>query len=370
MRIGINCRSFLRKQYTGIGRYAFNLVQSLGDLDKDDEYFLYAKKGLFDFKRNLPRFQSKNFHPRIDWLNRGVDKTLGNIDIYHSPSPDFLPCDQPKIIVSVHDLIYKTYPQGHTQQTIDQTEEHFQEIVKKAAKIICCSENTRKDLHKYFSVNEQMTCVIHQGVDKRKFYVISDNESHKADVVLRKKGIHRPFVLFIGTIEPRKNLKNLIFAVSILKKKRSFSGQLVIAGMKGWMSEDLSDFIKDENLQDDICILGYVSDEELRILYNKADVFAFPSFYEGFGFPILEAFNCGAAVVTSNTSSCAEVALDAAVQIDPYDPIQISNGIERILDDVSFREDLKRKALKRADDFSFEKTAKQTLDIYREVFES
>ncbi len=368
MNIGINCRSFLRKQYAGIGRYAYNLVKSLSEIDQENIYSLYAKKGLFDFKRNLPRFSSSNFHRKIDWFSQGIGKILKDVDLYHSPSPDMLPSTNAKIIVSVHDLIYRTYPQGHTPETVAETEKHFQDIVQKASKIICCSENTRSDLHKFFSIQENKTCVIYQGVDKNKFCVLNSQDLHEADSLIKAKGVTGPFILFVGTIEPRKNLENLIYAFSLLKRKNKFSGKLVIVGMRGWMSEGLSDLIKKEGLLNDIQILGYLTDEELCVLHNKTEVFVFPSFYEGFGFPILEAFTCGAVVVTSNTSSCAEVAQDAAIQVNPYDFKSIADGIERSLEDEKLRNDLRQKGISRAKNFSFAQTAQKTLALYKEVF--
>src|SRR3989338_3798947 len=144
MRIAINCRSFLLRRYAGIGRYAHNLVQTLSEIDKENEYYLYLKKGLFDAKRRIPKIPSKNIFVKRDMFNRGLTKTLGAVDIYHSPSPDFLDIDNAKIVVTVHDLIYKTYAQGHTPETVETTERQMQEIIRKASKIICCSKSTRK----------------------------------------------------------------------------------------------------------------------------------------------------------------------------------------------------------------------------------
>lgn len=367
MRIAINCRSFLLKGYTGIGRYAHNLVKSLAEIDHENEYLLYAPKKLLDLKRRLPKINAKNFYSKYDCFNQGATKILKNIDIYHSPSPDFLPNVNARIIVTVHDLIYKVYPQGHTDETIEKTEEHFQQLITKADKIICCSQNTMNDLKRFFPVQENKACVIYQGVDKHVFRVLNKDEQEAADKILVERGIQFPFILFIGTIEPRKNLSNLIKAFYILKKEEAFDGKLVIAGMQGWMQENIAKVVDDYDLKKDVLFLGYLSDFELCVLYNKAQVFAFPSFYEGFGFPILEAFCCGAAVVTSKTSSCGEVAQDAALQVDPHNAMDIADHMRKIIQDKKFADELKKKALTRAQDFSFEKTAQETLEIYKEV---
>ncbi len=367
MRVAINCRSFLNKKYTGIGRYAYNLVKSLSEIDNGNQYLLYVRKKLFDPKRRTPQIPAQNFSLKIDYFNNGLDKTLGGVDVYHSPSPEKLLIEGPKIIVTIHDLIHLAYPQGHTSATIEATQRHMQEIVKKSAKIICCSQNTADDLKKYFDVSADKIRVIHQGVDKNIFYPLSGGEQGLAQDVLRARAIQEPFILFVGTLEPRKNLNNLLRAFFFLKERKKFSGKLVIVGMKGWMGESAAYFIEHLGLKNDVICLGYVTDEELRVLYNKAQVFVFPSFYEGFGFPIVEAFSCGAAVITSNGSSCAEVAGEAALTVDPYQPKEIADAMAKILEDKDLSNILKQKALKRAEFFSFRKTAEETLQVYRQV---
>ncbi|MCR4337814.1 MAG: glycosyltransferase family 4 protein [Candidatus Omnitrophica bacterium] len=368
MRIAINCRSFLKHNYAGIGRYAYNLVQSLSEIDEKHEYWLYAQKKYFDFKRQVPRIAAKNFHVKVDWLGRGIAQTLQSVDVYHSPSPDFINIEHAKIVVTVHDLVYKMYPQGHTQQTCEITEKQLQEITKKAHKIICCSQNTMKDLRQYFTVENERLSMVYQGVDKNVFYPLEEDARQQAKEFLKKKGIGDPFILFVGTIEPRKNLQNLLLAFSELKRKNQFKGKLVIVGMKGWMLEGFNQAIETLKLKDEIVFPGYVSDELLRYLYNLTEAFVFPSFYEGFGFPIIEAFSCGAPVVTSNVSSCPEIAADAASIVNPYDPEAMRNAMAQILDDQNFRLKLKARGLKRAQDFSFRKTAEQTLKVYQEAF--
>ena len=367
MRIAINCRSFLLKNYTGIGRYAYNLVKSLSELDKDNEYWLYVQKKYFDFKRHLPRVPAANFSVKVDWLGQGLSKTLKPIDLYHAPSPDFINIDDAKVVATVHDLVYKTYPEGHTPQTRETTEKQLVEIVEKSDRIICCSQSTINDLKQYFPVTDDQVCLVYQGVDKDIFYPLKGAEREQAKRGLAKRGIREPFILFVGTIEPRKNLQNLLLAVSILKNKMKFNGKLVVSGMKGWMVEGLEEVIRKFHLENDVIFPGYVSDAELRAMYNLCEVFVFPSFYEGFGFPIVEAFSCGAAVITSNVSSCPEIAADAAAIIDPYNPDKIAEAVIRVMEDKVFKNTLRTRALGRATNFSFRKTAEETLAVYREV---
>ncbi|HBR14479.1 MAG TPA: hypothetical protein DD723_02915 [Candidatus Omnitrophica bacterium] len=369
MHIAINCRSFIKKKYTGIGRYTYHLVKSLSEIDTQNEYQLYAKKGILNLNKRLPHFGVKNFIIKTDRFNRGIEKSLGKVDIYHSPSPDSLNVNNgARIVVTVHDLIFKAFPQGHTQRTLDETEKQFTNIGKIASKIICCSQNTINDLKKYFQVPEDKIALVYQGVDKNLFYRVGKDEEPTAAKMIRARGLKEPFVLSVGTIEPRKNLENLLHAFDKLRTRNQFKGKLVVIGMKGWMSDGIEGLIRKLELKNHVIFLGYLSDQELRYFYNKAEAFVFPSFYEGFGFPIVEAFACGAPVVTSNVSSCPEVARDAALIVDPYRPEDIAGAIARIVKDSSLRQTLRQKGFKRAQDFNFRKTAEETLKVYQEVY--
>jgi glycosyltransferase involved in cell wall biosynthesis len=367
MRIAINCRSILTRKRTGVGRYTWQLIEHLKKIDEDNAYSLYAPRKLFDPKRTTPWIARGNFKLKPDYFKAGSQKILGPIDLYHAPSPENLSITGCKIVVTVHDLIYKTFPQGHTASTVETSERQFREIVRRADKIICCSKSTRRDLHEHFKFDESRSCVIYEGVDRSVFYRMKKDIFYGGKWFLRSKGITEPYLLFVGTIEPRKNLVNLLEAFALLRRQGKFSGQLVVVGMKGWMSDGLKEFVSKLRVGRSVKFLGFVSDDELRLLYNKAEVFVFPSFYEGFGFPIVEAMSCGAPVVTSNTSSCAEVAGDAALTVSPRNPEEISGAIARIIGDPSLRHSLIERGLARSEDFSFLKMAQETLNVYQDV---
>lgn len=367
MHIAINCRSISKKHCTGIGRYTGNLIRSLARIDGENTYALYTSRGWGRLRR-LARELPGNFSLRMDWFNRGVDKTFPSMEVYHAPSPQMLETRCEKIVVTVHDLIYKTFPQSHTPETIALTERQFQSFLPRALKIICSSRSTLNDLRAYFPVAEARTCFIHQGVDRDIFYLLSGAQKDSARAALQKKGITAPFILFAGTIEPRKNLHGLLEAFGRLKTKRLFAGTLVAAGMIGWKNEGLEPLLERLGIKGDVIFPGFVSNEELRALYNLAEVFVFPSFYEGFGYPIVEAFSCGAAVVASRTSSCGELAGDAALLVEPSDIEGIAEAAARIIQDAGLRENLRQKALARAGEFDNLKTARETLKIYEEVY--
>jgi len=361
MRIAINCRSILLSQRTGIGRYTYHLLDNLGKIDHANEYILHAPQRLFDFKRRLPDFSRyNNFKNRIDCFHRGIGKS----DIYHLPCPDVIGPYSGKLIVTIHDLIYKAYPQSHTPQTIELTEKYMQAILGLADKIICISENTRRDLHSFWDYPLEKSCVVCNGVDHAIFYPLSQEERLHAASQLKELGIDKPYVLYVGTIEPRKNLTGLLESFALLKGKKVFQGQLVVAGMKGWMQERREELIKKLGIDRDVIFTGFISDDQLCQLYNMAELFVFPSFYEGFGFPILEAFCCGAPVITSQTSACGEIASDAAIFTDPSDPKAIASAMEQVLTDKTLKGSLRQAGLKRAQNFSFLATAKETRKVY------
>ena len=298
----------------------------------------------------IPRRDASNFSVKFDWLKRGAAKTLRSVDIYHAPSPEILPFSKKlplggeppadldaKLVVTVHDLIYKTYPQGHTRETLALSDAQFQSFIPRAARIICSSRSTQNDVRRYFPASKDKTCYVYQGVDTNIFILYAQWEIPLARKMAREKGVDGAVRSFVGTIEPRKNLKGLLEAFARLKQKKVFDGNLVVIGMAGWKGEGVTGLIEHLGIKDDVIFLGFVSDDELRVFYNLAEVFVFPSFYEGFGYPILEAFSCGAAVVTSNVSSCPELAADAALTVDPVDSEAIAQAMGRILQDPGLK---------------------------------
>ncbi len=360
----------MKKQFTGIGRYAYNLVHCLAKIDRDNEYFLYTPRPLFDFKRVDPSVRSRNFHVKRDIFGRGQAATLRDVDIYHAPCPEPMMLKGPRIIVSIHDLVYKAYPQGHTASTIEMTDREISGIVERADKIVCSSHNTLEDMKKYFTVDPEKLCVIHLGMNLDEFRPLKAEEYAPAQKIIAQKGVSGEYLLFVGTREPRKNVKGILKAFALLKERNKFGGKLVIIGMKGWMSEDFAQLAADLKIKDEVIFPGFVTNQELRFFYGLSRALIFPSFYEGFGFPIVEAFCCGTPVVTSKTSSCGELAGEAALTVDPGDIEDIAAQMERVAHDEALRVTLKEKGLERAEKFSYERTARETLELYRKVYQN
>ncbi len=353
MKIGIDIRSTLKKTNTGIGRYTLNLIKALSEIDQKNNYYLYNRKKLFDFKRRLPRLPGKNF--------RHV-KILPDMDVFHTSSYDLeKPKNSKKFIVTIHDVIIKAYPYGHSEKTIREVDEQLKRVLEEADSLIADSYNTKADIVKFYNVLDSKVHVIYPGVWNCRGGLnlpYSSPMRHCEEAEGRRSN---PYILFVGTIEPRKNIQGLIKAFNLLKKEHGIKHKLVIAGMKGWMYEDIFKEYENSEFKDDIIFKGYVNDSELAGFYKNASVFVYPSFYEGFGFPILEAFGHGAPVVTSKTSSCGEVAGDSALLINPEDYKEIGEAILKIIDNETLRQELIKKGFERAKQFTWENTAQQFL---------
>ena len=356
MRIGIDIRSTLKKK-TGIGYYTLNLIKNLSEIDTVNQYSLYSKIGLFNRDKKLPQINGGNFGHCVNRLGINPLFLLKNLDIFHTSSYDLPKPKKTKLVVVVHDVIHKAYPLGHSKKTIEDVDKKLINILPQADRIIAVSENTKNDILRFYKINSDKIDVIYSGIDDNIYKL------PKKDSSLGK------YLLFVGTIEPRKNVSGLINAYHILKTKYKIPHKLIIAGMLGWSYNDVPLLVEKLKLQNDVEFTGYITRERTNILYNNADVFIYPSFYEGFGFPILEAFKCGAAVVTSNTSSCAELAKDAALLVNPSDTEEIAESIFKIISDENLKQTLQLKGLNRAKEFSWKNTANNTLKLFERVVE-
>lgn len=364
MRICIDIRSILNKK-TGIGYYTFNLIDALAKIDDTNLYFLYSYIKLFSFGKKLPVLPGGNFRHKIAHTKPKSDKINGEFDIYHTSSFDLLPSGNIKVVSTVHDVIPKVFPQGHTSDAIDRMDQKLQQFLQQVDRIIVDSRCSRNDLMSHFDVPAQRVKVVYPGVGQELFPAQIKKELYKSLKIKYNIGFN--YILYVGTIEPRKNVKGLIQAYKVIQSQHNITQRLVIAGMKGWMYQEVFDLVKELNLSSDITFTGYVPKEDLVTLYNLADVFVYPSFYEGAGLPILEAFACGVPVVTSNCSCMPEIAGEAAVLVDPYEPKEIADGVLKALQDEGLRGRLRERGLLRAREFSWERTAREVLEVFEEV---
>ncbi len=370
MRVAINAMS-VRANYGGIGIYTKNLIEALAHIDKKNHYLLLLNvENYHDFR--IPRENFENlivwapFRKYYIWEQFCLPFILKKrkIDLIHGPRAVLPLLCRIKSVVTIHDLAFLFRPDFMPFNPIRYWDIFVKRSVLKADHVIAVSENTKRDLVRSLSVPASKITVTYEGCNGN-FKLIS--ESRTLARISQKYGLPRRFILYVGTIEPRKNLNVLLFALEMLKRKHGISAKLVMVGKKGWFYSDFFNTIYKLKLQDDITLLGYVQAEDLPYIYNLADVFVYPSKYEGFGLPLLEAMACGVPVISSNTSSIPEILGDAGSLFSPDDPGQLSESILEILGNEALRAKMVLGGFRRAQLFSWQETAQRTLNIYESI---
>lgn len=365
MNIGIDGSRINTKNMTGVDGYTFNLVKSIEKVDSENKYIIYFSK--------VPQYYEighKNVSTRVIPMTRfWTQIRLAFECLIRPPEILFVPAHTmplirwPKLktIVTIHDLgaeFLAEYHQFPQKIYLNWATEY---VAKYATHIIAVSKSTKQDLIKQFKVNPKRITVIHEGV-KREIYFPQPKD--RVELVKKEFGLTKPYLLFVGTVQPRKNLIRLIEAFSKLKSQNL---DLVIAGKPGWLFEEIYAGPKKFGVEERVKFLGFVPDEKIPALYSGAEIFVYPSLYEGFGLPILEAMACGTPVLTSNTTSMPEVSGGNAHLVNPEKVSEIKSGIENLLRSSAKREQLSRKGLDWVKNFTWEKTARETIAVFEKV---
>lgn len=354
------------RQRAGIGRYTRSLVRALARLDTTSPYTLFIPRDAqyVDDLRAFPQ----NFRSATAPLNERymvalwqrahiplpIELFTGASDIFYSPDFVLPPTRARKKILTVHDLSFKRMPETAVPKLSWYLEGAVPRAVARADLILADSDATRQDLIELFHTPPDRVQTLYSGCDPM-FHPITDKG--ELDRVRAAYHLEKPFLLNVGTVEPRKNLVRLIQAFSQLPHRQDL--ELLIAGGRGWMYDEIYAAPEKFGVKGQVRFLGFTPDADLPALYSLAEMVVYPSLYEGFGLPVLEAMACGAAVVTSNNSSLPEVAGDAALLIDPHDTQALTWAISRFLDDHQWRSIMQHKALARAKKFSWDKSARQ-----------
>lgn len=357
----------LDKQYGGIHVYTKELLRALTNTDTSNEYIILRASDTKEFPnaKEIAIPYSTAFGHRVWRIFYKFPKIAKDLkaDIVVEPA-HFGPFNLPKRIKRVtviHDLTMFLFPAKHVYFSQLLQRLFLPKILKSSAQIITNSLNTKKDLIRHFPSTKHKTNLTLLGKNKR----FSPVPNHMN--VLQKYGITRPYVLCTATFEPRKNLPVLIQAFNELKSNNDFPHQLILIGEKGWKTKPIFDAIEQSAFKKDIKHLGYVPIEHLSVLYTKTDVFVYPSLYEGFGLPVLEAMSCGAPVLISNTSSLPEVGGDAAEYFSPNSVTELSKKLLTICSNSTLRQSMRQKSLIQASNFSWEKTALKTIAIFEKL---
>jgi glycosyltransferase involved in cell wall biosynthesis len=390
MRIGIDCTAAVR-QGAGIGRYTRQLVQALLALDTHNDYVLLAASGGSGLSREatsgkpggLGSLASHGVSPghvrmvtlpvserllTIIWhrlrLPLWVELATGTLDVFHSPDFVLPPVRRARTVLTVHDLSFVRVPECADPGLRSYLQHVVPASARRADIVLADSQCTKADVVELLGVDVSRVVVVYPGVEPR-FRRVQDQ--HTLDAVRERYGLPVRFALGLGTLQPRKNLGRLIEAYAGLQEESAGGLHLVIAGGAGWMYESLFRRVAELRLQNTVSFPGYIADEDLPALYTLADLFVFPSLYEGFGLPVLEAMACGTPVVTSAVSSLPEVAGDAALLVDPLDTQALAEAMRRALEDTRLRSEMVEKGLRQALCFTWSESARQLLELYHSL---
>jgi glycosyltransferase involved in cell wall biosynthesis len=374
MRVLIDCTSITRNK-AGVGVYAKNLVEELTRQaggptffvmvqDDDPELDFSGRLGVTMIRVPAGIFRRLPLRFLLEQLLLPCLLMMHRIDVLHSLHYSFpLIRFGTKQVVTLHDMTFFNMPQAHERLKVFYFRFFIRADVRFADKVIFDSHSSLTDCTTRLGAPRGTSAVIHLGKSEA---FRADLAASEIQRVRRKYGLDAEFVLFVGTIEPRKNLSRLVSAFATVCGRHP-GLLLAIAGMKGWMYDDLMQMVKELDLESRVIFTGFVPEEEKPFLIAAAKVFAYPSLYEGFGIPVLEALACGIPTVTSNVSSLPEVAGDAALTIDPYSVAELSSALENLISDDLLRERLTREAVRQAAKFNWTNTAVMTREAYEDV---
>lgn len=377
MRIGIDYTAAVAEG-AGIGRFTRELVGALVAKDRGDRYVLVAPRG-----SQPPAGIAAN--PRVTWkslpfssrqaaiiwhrlrLPLPVERFTGRLDVYHATGYTLPPLAEAAGVVTIHDLSFLAHPEFAEPRLVRFLERTVAASARKAKLLLADSESTRNDIIKYFGAPPQRVAVVYGGVSDD-FRPISDPAV--LSYVRSRYDLPDDYLLGVGRLEPRKNWKGLLAAYRKLRDRRPDAPPLLIGGGKGWLFQPIFDAVDELGLRQHVRFLGYIPEPDLPALLTRAMCFVFPSFYEGFGLPPLEAMACGAPVIAGNTSSLPEVLGDAAWLVDPWDIDAIAEAMLQALAHPELRTDLRTRGMKQAERFRWDRAAERLSAAYQSLARS
>lgn len=370
MLVGIDGIS-LSEPLTGVGHYTMELARALSSSFSQDEFEIVSPRDFIEsiedekFSANLNLVRARVGAISRHWFTFGLPAYAKRrkLSVFHGTNYEVALRQVCPSVLTIHDLSTLLHPETHERRRVWRARRRLPLMVRASTVIITPTESVRGEVIEHFDVQPARVFAVPEAA-RAVFKRVSAEESR---LVRERLGVEEEFLLFVGTIEPRKNLATLVRAVGEIVSSTNFRPQLVIAGMKGWMTSELFKIIETSGVKERLLFTGYLADEELRALYSAATVFIYPSLYEGFGLPTLEAMQCGAPVIASRIASIEEVTKDAAVLVAPHDAQSLAREIVALLKDESARSKLSRAGVLRAAEFSWERTAKLTREVYEEA---
>jgi glycosyltransferase involved in cell wall biosynthesis len=355
-------------QLAGNETYAVNLIEALAEIDQSNQYTLYVTKqsAVDRFTNRWPNFEVKRTLPHTPLvripLTLSAELRRHPVDVLHVQytAPPLAPC---AVVATIHDLSFEHLPETFNRRSRAQLRLTVRRTARNAAQILTLSEFSRRDVIETYGIDPGRVAVTPAAASAHFRPVADETELRR---IRTTYGIERDYILALGSIQPRKNLVRLINAYSSLWSERQNLAmpQLVIAGKRGWLEGDTMRAAELSAAANDIRFTGYVEEPDLPVLLSGAMCFAYPSYFEGFGLPVLEAMQCGTPVIAGNQTSLPEVAADAAVLVNPFDEAAIAAALGNIIESPDRRGDLRVKGIERAKQFSWPQTARLTLQAY------
>jgi glycosyltransferase involved in cell wall biosynthesis len=369
MRVGIDAHCLGQKK-TGNETYTYNLVKYLSRIERDGIHYTVYVGGIVEDQDQL--FANGSFQSKLIWpLNPFIRIPIGfavqsraqELDVFHAQYllPHHLRC---RTVLTVHDVLYERFPEYFTKGQYYRHKIGVPRSCRRADHIITVSESSKRDLVDLYALDPSRISVIYPGPDG--CYRPLDKVEVKKRLQ-EKYGIEDQFILYVGAIQPRKNIPRLLAAFAQLKRQRHLPHKLVIVGPKAWLSAEAFHALEGSPARTDVIVTGYVPRTDLPYFYNGAAVFVYPSMCEGFGLPVVEAMACGTPTITSKGSSLEEIAGGAALLVDPASEEAIVAAMERVLSDSALQGDLSMRGLARSQQFSCHSMALQTQAIYRQL---
>lgn len=374
MRIAIDYTPGIA-QRAGIGRYTRNLIQALIEVDQTDQFTLFSTERA----TTAYRFPSApNVRPRVVGIgNRNativwqrlnipipVELVTGRADVLHGPDYILPPAFNTPRVVTIHDLAFLTNPECALPSLVEYLTNVTPRSIRRADRVIAVSQRTADDLIERLRVPREKIHVIHLGVDPS---FTPERDANREKRLRERLGIQQPFILAVGTIEPRKNYEELIAAFARATRSSDGPPLLVIVGRKGWLYDGVFRAVETHDLRERVLFLDFVADEDLPTLYHAAVALAMPSIYEGFGIPVVEAMASGTPVICSDSGPLPEIAGDAARFVTVGDVDALAGALCAVYTDEALRETLRERGLARARHFSWTEAAQKHLAVYREV---
>lgn len=370
MRIAIDAHSVGTK-LGGNESYAVNLIEALAQIDSVNNYTIYVTTPVAHdrFHKRWSNFSVRTTLPHTPLiripLTLSAELRKNPVDVLHVQftAPPFCPCP---VVLSIHDLSFEHLPQTFNRRSRTQLRLTVRHSARRAAQVLSLSEHARRDIIETYGVNEKRITAIPLAAPAH-FGPVED--ARELQRVRHNYGIEGDYILSVGSIQPRKNLARLVRAYASLRNSLPSEKlpKLVMVGKCAWLYDETLRALDETGVRDSVILTGYVPECDLPPLYSGAMCFVYPSYFEGFGLPPLEAMKCGAPVIVGNTTSLPEVVGDAGLKVDPYDVEAIAAGLKRLVADSELRHELRVKGIARARTFDWRETARRTLSVYQQA---